>query len=135
MRAVASKRVLKHRRDGRFALTSIRQALRSDVPGSVRDMILFVGYPSHREVWRNPLHSVRTGELAPKRLRGMSFFDYLDTNTELATVCNNAMTAMSATAMDALVVANDYAGFERIVDVGGGHGQLLARILSSAPDA
>ena len=31
----------------------------------------------------------------------MSFFDYLDTNTELATVCNNAMTAMSATAMDA----------------------------------
>jgi len=42
---------------------------------------------------------------------------------------------MSATAMDALVVAYDYAGFERIVDVGGGHGQLLARILSSAPDA
>jgi O-methyltransferase domain len=65
----------------------------------------------------------------------MSFFDYLDTNTELATVCNNAMTAMSATAMDALVVAYDYAGFERIVDVGGGHGQLRARILSSAPDA
>ena len=54
MRALASKGVLKHRRDGRFALTSIGQALRSDVPGSVRDMILFVGYPSHREVWRNP---------------------------------------------------------------------------------
>jgi hypothetical protein len=52
----------------------------------------------------------------------MSFFDYLDTNTELATVCNNTMTAMSATAMDALVVAYDYAGFDRIVDVGEGHG-------------
>lgn len=52
----------------------------------------------------------------------MSFFDYLDTNTELATVCNNAMTAMIAMASDALVVAYDYAGFERIVDVGGGHG-------------
>ena len=65
MRALASKGVLKHRRDGRFALTSIGQALRSDVPGSVRDMILIVGHPAHREVWRNPLHSVRTGEPAP----------------------------------------------------------------------
>jgi hypothetical protein len=52
MRALASKGVLKHRRDGRFALTSIGQALRSDVPRSVRDMILFVGHPSHWEVWR-----------------------------------------------------------------------------------
>jgi hypothetical protein len=66
MRALASKRVLKHRRDGRFALTSIGQALRSDVPGSVRDMILIVGHPSHWKVWRNPPHSVRTGEPAPK---------------------------------------------------------------------
>ena len=63
-------------------------------------MILIVGHPSHWEVWRNRPPSVRTGEPPQKAPRHV-VFEYLDTNTQLATVCNNAMTAMGATAMDA----------------------------------
>ena len=46
MRALASKAVFKQTNDGRFALTPVGQALRSDTHGSMRDFILFIGCPS-----------------------------------------------------------------------------------------
>jgi len=135
MRALAGKGVLELRRDARFALTPIGEALRSDTPGSMRAMVLLVGNPAHWEHWGGLLHSVRTGEPAAVKLRGTNFFEYLDTNPELAAVFNDAMTAMSAMATDPVLAVYDFSGFRRIVDVGGGHGALLAAILQRAPDA
>lgn len=135
MRALASKGVLRHRSDGKFALTPMGEALRADTPGSMRDMVLFIGHPAHWEDWGNFLDSVRTGETAVLKLRGKSFFDYLDTDAELAAAFNNAMSAMSDLATEPVLAAYDFTGFRRIVDVGGGHGRLLATILGGAPDA
>ena len=42
---------------------------------------------------------------------------------------------MSELTTDAVQVAYVFTGFRRIVDVGGGHGRLLATILAAAPDA
>jgi O-methyltransferase/methyltransferase family protein len=135
MRALAGKGVLQQRRDATFALTPIGDALRSDVPGSMRAMILLFGNQAHWEHWGNLLHSVKTGETAAAKLRGTNFFEYLDTNPELAAVFNDAMTSMSAMATDPVLAVYDFSGFRRIVDVGGGHGALLAAVLQSAPDA
>jgi hypothetical protein len=135
MRALAGKGVFRHRRDGKFALTPIGEALRSDAAGSMRNMVLFLGDPAHWEHWGSLLHSVRTGEPAVAKLRGASFFDYLNTNTELATLFHDAMTTMSEMAIDGLLAAYDFTAFGRIVDVGGGHGRLLCAILGGAPDA
>lgn len=135
MRALAGRGVLRHRRDDTFALTRIGQALRSDTDGSLRDMALFIGHPTHWQGWGQLLHAVRTGETATRKLHGTGFFEHLGTDPELAEVFNNAMTAMNALARDALVAAYDFTGFRRIVDVGGGHGGLLGAILAGAPDA
>jgi hypothetical protein len=135
MRALAGKGVLKQRRDERFALTPIGDALRPDVPGSMRAMILLLGNQAHWEHWGNLLHSVKTGEPAPIKLRGTNFFEYLDANPELAAVFNDAMTSMSAMATDPVLAVYDFSGFRQIVDVGGGHGALLAAVLQSAPNA
>jgi hypothetical protein len=94
-----------------------------------------VGDPAQWEHWGSLLHSVKTGEPAPIKLRGTTFFEYLDTNPELAAVFNDAMTSMSAMSTDPVVAVFDFSGFRRIVDVGGGHGSLLAAVLQSAPDA
>jgi hypothetical protein len=135
MRALAGKGVFEQRRDDTFALTSMGDAMRADTPGSMRAMILLVGDPAHWEHWGHLLHSVKTGETAPAKLRGTNFFEYLDTNPELAVVFNDAMTSMSAMATDPVLAAYDFSGFGRIVDVGGGHGSLLAAVLKSAPNA
>lgn len=135
MRALASKGVLTHRSDDRFALTRIGEALRSDVADSMRDMVLFIGHRARWEDWGNLLHSVQTREPAPIKLRGMPYFDYLETDAELAKVFNDAMTATSGITNEIALSAYDFTPFKLIVDVGGGHGTLLSSILHRAPAA
>ncbi len=135
MRALASKGVLKHHRDDRFSLTGVGKALRSDDPQSMRDMVLFIGHQARWNDWGHLLHSVQTGQPASEALRGMPYFDYLETDPELATVFNDAMTATSRITNEIALGAYDFTGSKVIVDVGGGHGGLLSSILHRAPEA
>ena len=135
MRALASKAVFKQTNDGRFALTPVGQALRSDTHGSMRDFILFIGCAEHWELWGSLLHSVRAGKPATDELRGMPFFSYLDTNPRYAEVFNNAMTRFSELSVDAVANGYDFTQFSVVADVGGGHGRLLATILAAAHDS
>nr|WP_231976659.1 acetylserotonin O-methyltransferase [Mycobacterium sp. E740] len=135
MRALASKGLLDHRRDDTFSLTRAGQAMRSDVPDSMRDMVLFIGHKARWEDWGELLHSVQTGEPAAVKLRGMPYFEYLETDPELAQVFNNAMTATSGMTNEIALSQYDFTNFRLIVDVGGGHGLLLSTILKYAPQA
>ncbi|HJT91058.1 MAG TPA: methyltransferase [Mycobacterium sp.] len=135
MRALASKGVLRHRRDGKFTLTSIGKGLRTGTPGSLRDLALFIGHPLRWEDWGNLLYSVQTGEPSVVKLRGKPFFEYLDSNPDLAESFNNAMTAGSEFATHAVLASYDFSGYRTIIDVGGGHGRLLSMILGKAPNA
>ena len=135
MRALASKGVFKLRRDGRFALTPMGRALVSDADGSMAPMIAMVGSPEHWEHWGELTHSVRTGQTAVEKLRGTAMFDYLETNPEYARTFNDAMTGVSALAIDAAVPVYDFSDRRLVVDVGGGHGALLAAVLATAPEA
>jgi len=107
--------------------------LRTDHPESVRAWALMLG--AHF-VWR-PLgdlyESVRTGTPGFSRLYGERFFEWLKTHPEDGAVFNDAMTSGSVRRLPAVLAAYDFSCFERIVDVGGGHGALLAGILSAIP--
>jgi hypothetical protein len=98
-------------------------------------MLAFIGDPTHWEHWGSLEHSTRTGKTAVSHLRGMEFFDYLDTDPDFAKVFNDAMTGVSSVAVDNAVPAYDFSDRRRIVDVGGGHGALLSAVLRQAPDA
>ncbi|MCK0177536.1 acetylserotonin O-methyltransferase [Mycolicibacterium sp. F2034L] len=135
MRALTARGVLEHRADGRFALTRVGQALRSDADGSLRDLVLFIGHPIRWADWGNLEHSVRTGATAFAERHGAGFFSYLETDPEFAEVFNRAMTASSGLADEAALRRYDFSGFRLIVDVGGGHGAILSTILRSAPEA
>lgn len=135
MRALASRGVLVQRRDGRFTLTGVGEALRSDSEGSLRDLVLFIGHPLRWEDWGNLEHSVRTGQTATEKLRGMPIWDFLATDPEFAELFNRAMTASSGLTDEAALRGYDFTGARLIVDVGGGHGALLATMLRGAPQA
>lgn len=135
MRALASSSILKHRRDGRFALTRLAQAMRSDSPGSMAPMVEFLGHPKHWEDWGELLYAVQTGKPSVDKLRGMPFFDYLETDPELAEAFYDAMTGVSGMAIETVVPAYDFTDRRLAVDVAGGHGALLAAVLAQARDA
>ena len=135
MRALASNSVLKKRRDGRFALTRLSQALRTDAPGSIAAMVEFIGHPKHREHWSELAQSVQTGKTGVEKLRGVPMFEYLETDPDLAKTFNDAMTSVSGMAIETLMPAYDFSDRQLIVDVGGGHGALMAAVLRQATEA
>jgi hypothetical protein len=135
MRALISEGIFKRRRDGRFALNSLGETLRSDAPTSMAGMARMVGHPHYREHWSGLVDAVRTGEAVLPKLRGMGSWEWLETEPEFAAVFNDAMTSVSEFAVAPVVAAYDFAPFSTIIDVGGGHGRLLAAILDATPGA
>jgi signal transduction histidine kinase len=64
---------------------------------------------------------------------GKGPWEHFASQPELARDFDDAMTAVSSTVIDPVLAAYDFSGFKKVVDVGGGHGRLLAGILKSAP--
>lgn len=116
-----------------FALTPLGVGLRRDVPGSLRALGRNLMDQPRWRAWGELLHSVRTGGIAFEQAYGMPWFEYLGGHPEIAARFNRAMTGETARSGDAIVRAYDFAGVGRLVDVGGGHGLLLATILRAHP--
>jgi C-methyltransferase len=135
MRALVGRGVFRRRRDGTYALNKLADTLRTDAPVSMRAAAMFYGSPQHREYWSNLADSVRTGKAIVPVLLGKGFFDHLNDDVRLAALFHGAMTSISGMAEHTIVAAYDFKRCQTIVDVGGGHGRLLAAILSAAPPA
>jgi hypothetical protein len=128
LRALAMTGIFTETSSRTFALTPSGALLRSNVPGSVRDMVLWLCDSFHFRVYAEMAHSVRTGETLGDKLLGMPVFEYLQQNPELAARFNNAMTNFSAGIAPAVLEAYDFGGIDVLVDVAGGHGMLLASV-------
>jgi SAM-dependent methyltransferase/biotin operon repressor len=135
MRALIGIGVFRQCNDGRYALTPLADTLRTDAPVSMAGMARWVGSPQHREHWSHLTDAIRTGNAVVPELRGKPAFEYLADEVELGGIFNSAMTNVSEFATAPLTAAYDFGAFSTIVDVGGGHGRLLAAILETAPNS
>jgi C-methyltransferase len=133
LRALISKGIFRHRRDGRFELNSLAGTLRSDAPISMTWAAQFYGSAEQRERWTLMVDSIRTGSTVVPALRGKESFDYFAEQPELAELFNQTMTSVSELTDGPVVAGYDFGAYPTIVDVGGGHGPLLAAILAGAP--
>jgi orsellinic acid C2-O-methyltransferase len=135
LRALASIGLCTECADGLFELSPLGSLLRTDASNSLRSWTLWWGryqWP----VWANLLYSVKTGESARKLVTGANDFGYLERDQKAAAVFNRAMAEFTTLVAGEVVRVYDFAGMRRIVDVGGGHGALLAAVLDMAhPDA
>lgn len=132
LRGLAAIRVLGELPNDEFALAPDGEALRTDHPQSVRGAILARGslyYPAIGSL----LDAVRGGAVPFEHVHQLSFFEYLERHPVQASSFQSSMTARSRLEADAVVAAYPFADHQHIVDIGGGHGILLARILMAAP--
>ncbi|HEV2780632.1 MAG TPA: methyltransferase [Actinophytocola sp.] len=132
LRLLASNGIFAERRDGRFRLTPMGAALRSDTPGSMRDFAAMMGHPLHWEEWSHLLEAVKTGEPSLPKVRGMGAFEFFAANPEYATKFMTGMGNLSKLETDPILAAYDFSRYGTIVDVAGGGGGLLAGILKRA---
>jgi predicted O-methyltransferase YrrM len=118
----------------RFRQTTLSDALRSDVPGSMHGLAVTTGR-LHMRAWPEILHSVRTGRPATELVFGGGLFEHLERDRETAAAFDAAMAGYTSVVARALLGTYDFARFRTLVDVGGGTGALLAAILAAHPDA
>jgi len=116
-----------------FELTRFGSTLRTDVPGSPYAAARFWLSGFLWGPWGRLIHSARTGETAFNHVHGMGVFDYFKSNADASAVFNAAMTSNSARSGAGIVERYDFSGVRKVIDVGGGHGFLLATILRSNP--
>jgi O-methyltransferase domain/Dimerisation domain len=136
MRALAGLGVLASDALGRYRLTPMGELLRGDAPGSLRDFVARFGEPEYWRAWGALDHSIATGRPAFDAVFGARLFDHLARNPEAAARFHAGMGGGSARAAAAVVAAlGDLGGVDTVVDVGGGHGALLAAVLRANPEA
>lgn len=133
MRALASVGVFAEPAPGRYALTPISQILRAGVPGSMRDMAVMLTTPSHWLPWGRLDESVIKGISVAEDVFGKPLWDYFRENPDEGAWFNAAMSNFTAMTGQAVTAVYDLSECECIVDVGGGHGLLLATLLRAAP--
>ena len=131
--ALGSVDLCRQRDDGSFEMTRLGQLLRADAPCSLRAWALQWGGEAWH-VWANLLHSVKTGQSARSLITGNAGFEHLERDPEAAQTFNQAMVELTRLAARDIARAYDFGG-QRVMDVGGGYGELLAQILGAYPTA
>jgi hypothetical protein len=116
-----------------FANNLPSSTLAKDAAASTLPMMLWIADPTHLRVYADGLHSVTTGQPAIEKTFGMPVFEFFPRHPELSEVFNNAMTNFSAFVVPAALEAYDFSGVGSVVDVAGGHGQILTSILQRYP--
>jgi hypothetical protein len=132
MRALANVGVFSHVRRDCFALSRLAESLQADTPGSLKAMVMTIG-EIHYQAFGSLLHSVQTGSPAFNHVFGTGLFDYLQQNADAADTFNQGMTNLSSMLAYAVMMAYDFRGVSSIVDIGGGEGKLLRKILELNP--
>jgi hypothetical protein len=134
LRLLVSCGVFAEENPRRFVLTPAGDLLRKDVPSSLRGMAVFLPDPFHFRVYADLMHSVMTGKPAVEKTLGVPVFEYLAKNPDYSAVFNDAMTALSAPVAGAAIEAYDFSAIGTLVDVAGGHGEVLMSVLKACPN-
>lgn len=134
LRALTTIEICKERDDGSFDITPMGSLLGTDVPCSLRSWTIWWGSQLWQE-WGNLLYSVKTGESARKLLTGTEGFEHLEQDPHVAEVFNRGLVELTRLTSESVVRVYDFSVVKRIMDVGGGYGELLITILRAAPAA
>lgn len=135
LRGLSSAGIFVEGEQRRFRNSPLGETLRRNVPGSIRGFARHVGMDAAWKAWGEILYSVKTGQSAFDRVAGEPAFEYIGTRPAAAEIVNESMTAICESESQAVVKAYDFSSARTIIDVGGGHGLLLARILNANPQA
>ncbi|WP_234327737.1 methyltransferase [Streptomyces sp. NRRL F-2664] len=121
-----------------YRLTGVGALLDSGAPASMRPLALMYGGPFYQS-FAHLAHSVRTGRPAFDHLYGENHFDHFARDPELASLFDQSMVS-SAPLFEhlpehpVLTAAARAPGRPRtVVDIAGGTGELLGRILTAHP--
>jgi hypothetical protein len=125
MRVLAGLGILRQHDHDRFFVTPFGDTLRKDSPQSVRDYAIYSHESTYERVGKM-LDSIRTGEPAVE-----NYFAGLRAEPEEQAKFFAGSGNKSRVETGAIIAAYDFSRCGRIVDVGGGNGSFLSRVLNA----
>jgi hypothetical protein len=133
LRALASVGIFAETKNSCFKLTPLASTLRTDGSASMRDFALMILSKHVWDSWEPLLDGIKTDQMVYAKVHSMPIFEYLEKHPEDLKTFGESMTSLSADQDPAVAAAYKFSGVETLVDVGGGHGHLLASILKANP--
>ena len=117
-----------------YQLTDDGFLLTSNDSSKARDMVRLDLHPNCEKVvihWPSVIRSGSARSTGFEQTFGCSLFDFMkkDENGEFATMFNNCMVAYTNDMIASMIPVVDFSRFERLVDIAGGLGTLLAAVL------
>jgi hypothetical protein len=133
LRLLASVGIFAESEDRHFGLTQLAEPLQSGVAGSLRGWAIAINQEHFHRSWSELLYSVRTGAPAFNRIFDMNCWEYLSRDQDAAAIFNDGLASYTSAVAAAVIEIYDFSQFDRLVDVGGGHGTLITAILKANP--
>lgn len=130
-RALASRGIFRSRGDGQVELTEVGRRYLRDEPGNVAGVANFKPYEMH--AWAEAMATLRTGEPSFPVHFGMDFWDWLSAHPDAGAHFSDTMRRRVGSILDGALPLYPWPDGGTIIDVGGGNGLLLERVLTSRP--
>ncbi|WP_199848164.1 methyltransferase [Streptomyces dysideae] len=111
-----------------FGLTPLGTPLCTNTPGSLHQLVELMGGEAYR-VWEAADHSLRTGDAAFPPVFGQPYFEWLTEHPDAAKRFDEGQAGLVELRLLPLL-GLDWAGVGTVVDIGGGTGALLSRLLT-----
>jgi SAM-dependent methyltransferase len=133
MRALSSLGIFTQTNGDCFAMSPLGESLRADSPVSLKAIIITLG-EIHYQACGALLQGVQRGLPSFDKVFGESLFDYLAQSAAAADSFDEGMANLAGMLAYAVVLAYDFGRVSSIVDVGGGKGSFLEKILEIYPE-
>jgi hypothetical protein len=133
LRGLASAGIFAEELPGRFRHTPTSRLLRTGEPGTMRAFFESVAGGSHYAAWGALDQAVRSGKTAFDQVHGEDAWAWFAKHPHEQRTFDQAMSDMTALFNPAIAKALDLSNVKILIDVGGGHGGLLASLLTSNP--
>lgn len=133
LRALSQFGVFVETQEGIFANTDISELLRSDIQESLREAILFLNSDFSLDAWQKIEDSLEDGHSRFIDVNGAPLFDLFKSNQKLSDYFGKFMVNLYGAEGAKIARGYRFGDFNRLIDVGGGPGHILAAILSEHP--
>jgi len=129
--ALAGRGVFEPTGNGRYRLTDTGRRLLPDEPGSIAGIATHKPWELH--AWAEGGHTLRTGESAFAAYFGQLYFEWMAERPDISARFNQTMRDRTGSLLDAGLPRFEWPDEGVIVDVGGGNGLLMERVLDERP--
>ncbi|MFN8196195.1 MAG: methyltransferase [Nocardioidaceae bacterium] len=124
---------LLERDDACWRATSHGEVLRRDHPAGLRSLALMQTVVPNLRAWRHLADGVRRGGAVFEDVHGVTYWDWLSAHPDDEAMFNAAMARRSLLQVAAIEAGHDLTRARLLVDVGGGQGATVGRLLAAHP--